>query len=232
MHLALAWSVLALSLVTPSFAMQTQVGITMSETARMHLGQTISVEGTLSVPADVEGKIALSTPPISDIDTLISIEPKEVMITRSQQASQVKFKVSFTTTEKSRSFTDMPMLVLVEPESQPLEPSGHVLQLTVDPLYEIFLMGGGGSAEMWSSPMSLTFPPHDPALTVRFVNQDKAMAHTIHGEGAIPHQSDEMSPDGGFYEVKVLKGRPVMGKYRCHDHEDYDQLRTIQFNAP
>ena len=232
-------SVLVLSFVFYSVsAVAADVALHLPGRAEARLDQAITLRGTLHSAGTFSGMVALSADmaELSKASPDISIVMTPATATLSAGvATDVSFKVTITTTASSHSFQALPVQVSAK-ASDGSAPLIQTVLLTVDPVYEINLTGGA-APEGWSSPMSLNMPKHDPAVTIRFVNLDTKSTHTIHGEGAIPHQ-DTDSPmaaatadhAGGIYEVTVPTGDPVSGQYRCHDHEEEAMLRTINFN--
>lgn len=232
-------SVLVLSIAffsTNAFA--ADVALHLPGRAEARLDQVVTLSGSLHTAGTFSGTIALSveTAALSKAspDISFSVTPATATLTAGA-ASDIPFHVTISTTASSHSFQALPVQVSAK-ASDNSTPLTQTVLLTVDPVYEIDLTGGP-APEGWSSPMTLSMPKHDPAVTVRFVNLDTKSTHTIHGEGAIPHQDTDnplaaatASAPGGVYEITVPMGDPVQGQYRCHDHEDESMLRTINFN--
>ena len=212
-------SVLVLSIAFFSTsALAADVALHLPGRAEARLDQVITLSGSLHTAGTFSGTIALS----AETAALSKASP------------DISFSVT-PTTASSHSFQALPVQVSAK-ASDDSAPMTQTVLLTVDPVYEINLTGGA-APEGWSSPMTLSMPKHDPAVTIRFVNLDTKSTHTIHGEGAIPHQDTDSpmaaataSAAGGVYEITVPMGDPVQGQYRCHDHEDESMLRTINFN--
>lgn len=214
------------------------ISLQLPGAAEMHLDQAITLKGAIHTDGSVSGVLNLSAvvPPSVQIpnDAKFKISPSSVTL-KAGTPADVPFMLMVVTTPSSHSFSGLQISVGAESPDHVTSISQNI-SLTVDPIYEIDLTGGP-APEGWSSPMTLTMPKHDPAVTIRFVNKDTKSTHTIHGEGAIPHQDTDnpmaaatADHDGGVYEITVPTGDPVMGYYRCHDHEDDSMLRTISFN--
>jgi hypothetical protein len=219
-------------------AFASDLALRIPATLESRLDQTQVFNSTLHTSGKVSGAVSLSVNDSALLkissDISVSISPAAVTLVPGV-ATDIPLKVTVTTTASSHSFQNIPV-DFVANLAGASTPSVETVFVTVDPVYEIYLTGGP-APEGWNSPMTLTMPKHTPATTIRFVNLDTVSTHTIHGEGAIPHQDTTVplakatpGHPGGIYEIQVPTGDPVIGSYRCHDHEDDSMLRSISFN--
>ena len=92
------------------------------------------------------------------------------------------------------------------------------LSFSVDNVYEVPIANntGAGGAHEWPD---VTI---NAGTTVRFVNYDTQVAHTIHADGVIAHEDDQMAKApaagqaGGSYEYTVTQTGDSV--FYCHDH--------------
>ena len=232
----LSWLILT-AIVIPfsaSGAVADSLNLQIPAQAELRLGDTVSLNGSIHAPAGFKGNISLSAD-VSKVDASVAITPNVITVPASAGATDLPFKIQFQTAAESHSFKGMPIQLTAQTDGNPA-PLVQTLLLTVNPVYEIDLTGGP-APEGWSSPQAIVMPKHDGGVTIRFVNLDTKSTHTIHGEGAIPHQDTDTpmaaataDHAGGVYEITVPAGDPTSGSYRCHDHESEDMLRSISFN--
>jgi hypothetical protein len=226
------------ALVVISAAQASSMALNVPSNASLPLDRSLDVNASVHIPAGSIGSIGLSVDTSSlhatSTDVAVTVEPSTIQIPASAGDWDAPFKVHFHTLPGSHSFKSLPVKVIAQVSGN--NPTlSQTLLLTVAAVYEIDLYGGK-IPEGWSSPMTLSMPKHDGGVTINFVNLDTTNTHTIHGEEAIPHQEGDPLAEatangpGGVYTINVPSGDPVMGYYRCHDHETEDMLRSISFN--
>lgn len=212
------------------------VSVNLAEERKFKLKATAqsSFSGSMKISLDRSGLAVLD--PSNDV----VITPAEIPANLVAGQS-LEFDVSVKTTSLARSGSGK-FSFIAKPDSADYAGSVKLdFALGVNPLYEVLIMGRVNGQMVYDRGTALTsFRSHVGGLTVRYLNADKLLEHTVHGSGAVNHQNAGNPLDiagaagpvaGGVYEIKIMPSANASnGAYHCHIHGGTDHL--LRFNVP
>lgn len=209
----------------------------------INLGEAKKLDISVSATNGFSGAINLSVDRLGlatlDAANDIVISPAEIPL--DLQAGETK-NVEITITTKTMANSGAGRFsVVATPVSTAY--TGEVklnFDINVNPVYEVRVLARVNNVMVYDRDLTLaSFRPHTNGLTVRFINMDTTLEHTIHGSGRVTHQNANNPLDvatatgpvaGGVYEVRVMPATtPSTGAYHCHIHGGQDH--QMRFNV-